>query len=309
MSWKNFTNLYNYKYQGQERQDELGLNWDSFKWRNYDYAIGRFMSIDPLAEKYPYNSTYAFQENKMGMGRELEGLELVAHHWMKDASENENGLGAHMLGIVNGINNAIMGVVNAVTQPKETLEGLGNLMIPSPFPGGSLSVDATFGTNSTGAKMNAVNSLVESTKAVVNGNGFERGTVIGEVGATFIGAKGLNYSTKTVNGFINANKTSKLFRAVSTAELTDIDANGLRTGSGGYETSKLFTTTAQNASRFGQLNYSFDKTPNTIIQVSVSKNVMKSATQFSADGMPAIAIPADQLKNIKKVKPLNYSPR
>ncbi|WP_140487074.1 DUF6443 domain-containing protein [Flavobacterium sp. GSA192] len=69
---------YKYKYQGQERQDELGLNWDSFKWRNYDYTIGKFMSIDPLAEKYPYNSTYAFQENKMGMGVELEGLELVA---------------------------------------------------------------------------------------------------------------------------------------------------------------------------------------------------------------------------------------
>ncbi len=73
--------VYKYKYQGQERQDDPdsyreNLNWDSFKYRNYDYAIGRFMSIDPLAEKYPYNSTYAFQENKMGLGRELEGLEL-----------------------------------------------------------------------------------------------------------------------------------------------------------------------------------------------------------------------------------------
>ncbi len=67
---------YKVKFQGQERQDELGLNWDSFKYRNYDYAMGRFMSIDPLAEDYTYNSTYAFQENKMGMGRELEGLEL-----------------------------------------------------------------------------------------------------------------------------------------------------------------------------------------------------------------------------------------
>ncbi|MCO6174098.1 putative toxin, partial [Flavobacterium sp. NRK F10] len=67
---------YQYKYQGQERQDELGLNWDSFKWRNYDYAIGRFMSIDPLAEDYTYNSPYAFAENKLGMGRELEGCEL-----------------------------------------------------------------------------------------------------------------------------------------------------------------------------------------------------------------------------------------
>jgi len=68
---------YQYKYQGQERQDELGLNWDSFKWRNYDYAIGRFMSVDPLASQYPYNSPYAIQENKMGLGYELEGLELV----------------------------------------------------------------------------------------------------------------------------------------------------------------------------------------------------------------------------------------
>lgn len=68
---------YNYKYQGQERQDELGLNWDSFKWRNYDYAIGRFMSIDPLADKYVYNSPYAFSENRVIDARELEGLEKV----------------------------------------------------------------------------------------------------------------------------------------------------------------------------------------------------------------------------------------
>jgi RHS repeat-associated protein len=71
---------YKYKYNGKELQDELGLNWDSFKYRNYDYAIGRFMCIDPLTEKYAYNSTYAFQENKMGLGRELEGLELVLTH-------------------------------------------------------------------------------------------------------------------------------------------------------------------------------------------------------------------------------------
>jgi RHS repeat-associated protein len=68
---------YKYKYQGQERQDELGLNWDSFKYRNYDYAIGRFMSIDPLAEKYYHNSTYAFSENRVVDAFELEGLEAV----------------------------------------------------------------------------------------------------------------------------------------------------------------------------------------------------------------------------------------
>src|SRR5690554_7385400 len=70
-------NPYKYKYQGQERQDELGLNWDSFKWRNYDYAIGRFFNIDPLSEKYAYQSHYNFSENRVIDGRELEGLEWV----------------------------------------------------------------------------------------------------------------------------------------------------------------------------------------------------------------------------------------
>ncbi|MGB3452684.1 MAG: hypothetical protein WBA59_02520, partial [Moheibacter sp.] len=68
-------NPFKYKFQSQERQDELGLNWDSFKWRNYDYAIGRFFNIDPLAEQYSYQSPYNFAENRVVDGRELEGLE------------------------------------------------------------------------------------------------------------------------------------------------------------------------------------------------------------------------------------------
>jgi len=51
------------------------LGWDSFKYRNYDYAIGRFMSIDPLAEGYVYNGTYNFAENSVVANAELEGLE------------------------------------------------------------------------------------------------------------------------------------------------------------------------------------------------------------------------------------------
>ena len=69
---------YKYKtYQGQEISKELGYNMLEFKYRHYDPAIARFVAVDPLASKYPYNSTYAFQENKLGLGVELEGLELV----------------------------------------------------------------------------------------------------------------------------------------------------------------------------------------------------------------------------------------
>ena len=38
-------------------------------------VVQRFLNIDPLAAKYPYNSPYAFSENVVINSRELEGLE------------------------------------------------------------------------------------------------------------------------------------------------------------------------------------------------------------------------------------------
>ena len=67
----------NWKMQGQELQES---GFYAYKWRQYMPDVGRFFNVDPLATKYPYNSTYAFQENKLGMGVELEGLELLLNH-------------------------------------------------------------------------------------------------------------------------------------------------------------------------------------------------------------------------------------
>jgi RHS repeat-associated protein len=64
-----------YSFQEQEIQNELNLNWYSFKWRNYDAAIGRFMSVDPLAEKYNWMTCYQFSSNQVVHAREIEGLE------------------------------------------------------------------------------------------------------------------------------------------------------------------------------------------------------------------------------------------
>ena len=57
------------------------------------------MSVDPLAEKYAYNSTYAFQENKMGLGRELEGLELSGAPFNKFAAD----FGKAVTGVLDSI--------------------------------------------------------------------------------------------------------------------------------------------------------------------------------------------------------------
>ncbi|MFL0122934.1 hypothetical protein V2611_14155 [Tenacibaculum maritimum] len=41
----------------------------------HDPRVGRFFAVDPLFKEYPFNSTYAFSENFVIAGTELEGLE------------------------------------------------------------------------------------------------------------------------------------------------------------------------------------------------------------------------------------------
>ncbi|MBW8201955.1 RHS repeat-associated core domain-containing protein, partial [Flagellimonas abyssi] len=78
-----------WKFLGVERQEEFGLNWDSYKWRNADPAIGRFFGVDPIAEDYPNQTPYQFASNNPVWKVELEGLEGIeqsGEDWM-------NGLG------------------------------------------------------------------------------------------------------------------------------------------------------------------------------------------------------------------------
>ena len=64
---------YMYKYNGFEYQDELGLGWYDYGARNYDPAIGRWMNVDPLAEKYPDISPYAYAANIPTMFVDYDG--------------------------------------------------------------------------------------------------------------------------------------------------------------------------------------------------------------------------------------------
>jgi len=74
------SDVYRYGFEGIEKTDEVSGegNHYQFKYREYDPRIGRFWSVDPLAASYPWNSTYAFAENRVIDGIDLEGLEYVS---------------------------------------------------------------------------------------------------------------------------------------------------------------------------------------------------------------------------------------
>ncbi len=50
--------------------------------------VGRFFNIDPLSEKYAYQSHYNFSENRVIDGRELEGLEWVSSRNLEEKTVN-----------------------------------------------------------------------------------------------------------------------------------------------------------------------------------------------------------------------------
>lgn len=72
---------YLYSFQGQESDPEIKGEGNSinFKYRMYDPRLGRFFAVDPLSPKYPWNSPYAFSENRVIDGLELEGLEYTPY--------------------------------------------------------------------------------------------------------------------------------------------------------------------------------------------------------------------------------------
>jgi len=76
---------FKYKYNFKEYQDELGLNWYDYGARNYDAALGRFMNLDPLTEKYNTHSPYVYANNNPVLFKDINGMgidEIDEKDWM-----------------------------------------------------------------------------------------------------------------------------------------------------------------------------------------------------------------------------------
>lgn len=64
---------YRYGFNGKENDPET--NTQDYGMRIYNPALGRFLSIDPLTEKYPFYSPYQYAGNRPIWATDLDGLE------------------------------------------------------------------------------------------------------------------------------------------------------------------------------------------------------------------------------------------
>ena len=77
---------YRYGFNGQEKDNEISGagNMYAYTFRLYNSRLGRFFVIDPIYAKFPHNSPFAFSENRVIDGIELEGLEV---HLLNDGNK------------------------------------------------------------------------------------------------------------------------------------------------------------------------------------------------------------------------------
>jgi RHS repeat-associated protein len=63
-----------YQYNGKELNEDFGLNWNDYGARMYDATLGRWHSIDIMAEAYPEMSPYSYCGNNPISFIDIDGL-------------------------------------------------------------------------------------------------------------------------------------------------------------------------------------------------------------------------------------------
>ncbi len=70
---------YRYGFNGKENDKDAGEGIQDYGMRIYDTRLGRFLSEDPITQKYPELTPYQFASNRPIDGLDLDGMEWASH--------------------------------------------------------------------------------------------------------------------------------------------------------------------------------------------------------------------------------------
>ncbi|MDH6310682.1 RHS repeat-associated protein [Dysgonomonas sp. PFB1-18] len=87
-----------YKYNGKELDQMHRLDWYDYSARHYDLALGRFTTVDPLAEKYYSISPYAYVMNNPLKYIDPDGRKIRIANNLAGAMENVAKIAATTFG-------------------------------------------------------------------------------------------------------------------------------------------------------------------------------------------------------------------
>lgn len=182
---------------GSELQDGLDLGVYETFYRMLDPASGRWWQVDPMVDELYFWTPYNYSFNNPIRYNDPKGdcppgvdCGALASALGSHISENPDGAVAAVSGFVLGLGNAagnsISGVINAVTHPIETLNGLASLS--------TVEGQVTAGVSMAVAGAQKVDQFQ-------NGSALDKGIVVGEVtGAVVeavVGTKGAGAMLKT----------------------------------------------------------------------------------------------------------------
>lgn len=87
-----------YKYNGKELDTKNGLNWYDYGARHYDAALGRFTTVDPMAEKYYQISPYTYCGNNPILFIDKSGMDFGPGDLFKTPKEAAKDWGMYYNG-------------------------------------------------------------------------------------------------------------------------------------------------------------------------------------------------------------------
>ncbi|GAA4379797.1 hypothetical protein GCM10023186_17580 [Hymenobacter koreensis] len=153
-----------FQYNGKEKQEDFGLNWNDYGARMYDAQLGRWHAVDPKADAFYPQSPYAYTFNNPLKFVDISGLYPKSILTYRDGEYRFTQSAAHLLSLVSGVDRVY--IENIVVKER----GVGHYR---PFynaneGGGAITV----GHNSFGATITYTQNWFADDPDSYSGHGF-----------------------------------------------------------------------------------------------------------------------------------------